>query len=244
MAGYSYSEWISAVGALIEVPIVNSASAVPSSDPNFNIYVPRAIDYAEQRIYRELDLLNTRVTDNSASLTPNYRRFSLPVSQGTIVVLEELNVFYPPGNRVQLTPVAREFLDISWPSDTPPSTPSVPAYFCMVDQGTVLVGPPPSSNFQMETVGTVRPLPLSATNTTTLLTQYLPDVFLAASMIAWTGYQRDYGAQSDDPQQAQSWENQYEMLIKSAGVEELRKKWQGPGWSSRLPTPLATPPQS
>ena len=81
-------------------------------------------------------------------------------------------------------------------------------------------------------VGTIRPNPLSNTNTTTFLTTYLPDAFIAASMIFASGYMRDFGSQSDNPAQAQSWEAQYENLIKSAGAEEVRKKWAGPGWQS------------
>lgn len=244
MAGYNFSDWITAVATLIEIPITNPALAAPSSDPNFNNYYPRAIEFAEQRIYRELDLLNTRVTDDTGSLTANSRRFSLPTSQGIILVLEELAVFNPPGTRNVLIPTARQFMDMAYPSDTPPSTPSVPQYYALVDQGTVIVGPPPSSAFGMETVGTVRPLALSATNTATMLTQYFPDVFLAASMVAWAGYQRDYGQQSDDPQLAMSWEHVYEAAIKSAGIEEFRKKHEGQGWGTKLPSPIATPAQT
>ena len=66
---------------------------------------------------------------------------------------------------------------------------------------------------------------MSVTNTSTQLTNFFPDLFIAASMIFATGYQRDFGAQSDNPAQGQSWENQYDLLIKSALTEEARKKF-------------------
>ena len=102
----------------------------------------------------------------------------------------------------------------------------------MIDQWNIIVGPWPDAAYRVEVVGTIRPNPLSNTNTTTFLTTYLPDAFIAASMIFASGYMRDFGSQSDNPAQAQSWEAQYENLIKSAGAEEVRKKWAGPGWQS------------
>jgi hypothetical protein len=58
-------------------------------------------------------------------------------------------------------------------------------------------------------------------------------------MIFITGYQRDFGAQSDNPQQAQSWEAQYNNLVKGAMLESLRQKFSGPGWTSLSAIPIA-----
>jgi hypothetical protein len=62
-----------------------------------------------------------------------------------------------------------------------------------------------------------------------------------ASMIFISGYQRNFGRQSDDPQMAQSYETQYMTLLKGATVEEFRKKYQSSGWTSMSPSPVATP---
>jgi len=56
-----------------------------------------------------------------------------------------------------------------------------------------------------------------------------------------SAYQRNFGRQSDDPQMAQSYESQYGMLLKSAMVEEARKKYEGAAWSSQAPAPVASP---
>jgi hypothetical protein len=40
---------------------------------------------------------------------------------------------------------------------------------------------------------------------------------------------------------AQSYESQYQTLLRSAGVEENRKKYEGPGWTSQSPSPIASP---
>ena len=60
-------------------------------------------------------------------------------------------------------------------------------------------------------------------------------------MIFATAYQRDFGAQVDNPAQGVSWEGQYSKLMQSANIEELRKRFMGPGWQSMQPSPIATP---
>jgi hypothetical protein len=244
--GYSYSEWINAVAVLLQYDgtITDAASASPSSNAAFNIAYPRAIEYAEQRIYREVDLLLTRVTDRTGALTPDSRTFTLPTDQGVYVVLEQLAVFVGGVRQPPLLPMAKEALEAMWPSDTAPAAPSVPTFWCPVDQVSVLVAPAPDIAYTVECFGTQRPAPLSAANTTTFLTTYLPDLFLAGSLVWWYGFQRDFGGMSSDPQTAVSWESQFQTLLKSADVEEARKKWSSQGWTSRTPAPLATPPQT
>jgi hypothetical protein len=82
---------------------------------------------------------------------------------------------------------------------------------------------------------------LSATNTTTFISLYLPDLFIMASMVYVSAYQRNFGRQSDDPQMAQSYEMQYQTLLKSADLEENRKKFEAAAWSSQEPSISATP---
>ena len=62
-----------------------------------------------------------------------------------------------------------------------------------------------------------------------------------ASMIYISAYQRNFGRQSDDPQMAQSYEAQYNALLKGAAVEEARKKFEAAAWSSQSPAVVATP---
>jgi hypothetical protein len=62
-----------------------------------------------------------------------------------------------------------------------------------------------------------------------------------ASMIYISAYQRNFGKESDDPQMAMSYENQYQLLLKSAGVEEARKKFESSAWSSQSPASVSSP---
>lgn len=243
MAGYDYSTYITDVGSALEVPVVDATLAAPFINDDYNNWLPRAIEYAEQRIYRELDLLFTHISDASTNLTANQRRFVLPSSQGTFIVVEEVNVTGPSG-AAQLLPVSKQYLDAAWPSNSSITAPSVPTVWCPFDQTSIFVGPPSDTAYPIEIVGTIRPAPLSSTNTTTVLTNYLPDLFMAGTMISWTGFIRDYGQSSDDPALAMSWEKVYETALASAGIEEVRKKMMSAGWNARLPSPIATPPQT
>ena len=76
---------------------------------------------------------------------------------------------------------------------------------------------------------------------TTFISTYLPDMLVMASMIYISAYQRNFGRLSDDPQMAQSYESQYQLLKNSALVEENRKKYQAAAWSSYSPAPAASP---
>jgi hypothetical protein len=204
---------------------------------------PQMITYAENRIYRDLDFVFTSVATTAYGLTIGSRQIVVP--QGTFVVPEQINVITPAGvtdpnlgTRNSLTPVTREFLDTVY---NIASQTGLPQYFCVFDDYRFLVGPYPDQNYSCEIVGTYRPDSLSSSNTTTFISLYLPDVFLMASMVYLSGYQRNWGKQSDDPQMAQSYESQYQTLLKGAMVEEARKKFESVAWTSQSPSIVASP---
>lgn len=219
---------------------------IPATDENYLQVLPNIIDDAEQRIYRELDLLATIVRDTSSTFTAGTRNFTFPQH---IVVSESINYFTPAGSttyRQQLIPVSREFMDAVYPDDAVSgcSCDLPPKYYAMITDQQIIVGPTPAEAYTVEVIGTIRPTPLSASNTTTYLTLYLPDLFLAESLIFGYGYMKDYGAQTDDPRSSTSWSAHYDQLLQSAIVEENRKKYAGPAWTPKQPSPIATPPRA
>lgn len=225
---------------------LSNLMVVPSSDSNFTTFLPGCIDYAEQRIYRDMDLLYTFVTDATVQLSSGIRNFNLSTVSGTYITVDQVNVITPAatlssaGTRIPLVPATRDFIDNSYPSQISSYT-GVPEYYAMRSNSVITLGPTPDAAYYVETVGTQRPTVLSSANSSTILTQYIPDVFMAASMVFAAGYMRDFGAQSDNPQMSQSWESQYQLLMKSAAVEQFRAKFQSEGWTSKQPNPIATP---
>jgi len=218
---------------------------VPVDDPGYVLALPNIIDDLEQRLYRELDLLATIVRNSSAALTSGNRNFSLPTG---FVVIEDINVITPAGTtdpelgtRNPLLPATKEVIDMLYPSS---AGAGVPQLFGMITQSSIVVGPWPDGNYQVEVVGTQRPAPMSAANQTTFLSVNLPDLVIAAGMVFACGYQKNFSAQGDDPQSAVSWESHFQKLLPSASIEELRKKFTSEGWSSKQPDPVATPPRT
>ncbi len=222
-------------------------TVVSTGDANFNTQMPGIIDYAEQRLYRELDLVATRITDTSSLgfTTANQRLTPLSTATGQFLVVEEVNIIdgtAATGDRYPATYTSRPFIDLCYPSNT--TATGVPQYWTMANSSTIVLGPVPDDVYTVEVIGTQRPTPLSSGNSSTFLSMYLPDLFMAASMVYVSGYLKNFGAMADDPKMANSWEAQYQLLKQSADLEEFRKKYQGDAWTSKKPSPVAAPPRT
>ena len=71
---------------------------------------------------------------------------------------------------------------------------------------------------------------------------YLPDLFIMASMIYVSAYQRNFSSASgNDPQMPVTYETQYQTLLRNAMAEENRKKFEAAAWSSQSTSSSATP---
>jgi hypothetical protein len=250
MPGLNYSQYVTQIA---EMAVVNPL------DVNFVAILPAMIDYAELRMYRDLDFMFTSTSIHSPSigLTAGNRNLSFPMTlpdgSGTIVVTEQLNLILPVGTddpdspnatRVALLPTTKEFLDAVYGSSATANR-GQPKYFAPFNENLFFVGPVPDASYRVEVVATYRPNSLYVNPPeplrTTFISQYFPDLFIMASMVYISAYQRNFGRQSDDPQMAQSYESQYMTLLKSASVEEARKKFEGPGWTSQSPSPISSP---
>jgi hypothetical protein len=212
------------------VTAVATALAVDASDADFLALFPTISNDAEQLLYRELDLVSTSVAANG-TMTANNRYFTLPTTDGSgnaihVIVVDAINVFDAASKRHPMKPVSRDVVDFFWPSDTAPAVTSIPTVFARVDDTRVLVGSAPGAAWTAEVVGTIRPDPISATNTTTFLSLYLSDLLFKAIMADANGVLlKNYGAAANDPQQAVSWEGAYQAALASAKTEELRKNY-------------------
>ncbi len=228
-------------------------------DPDFNAALDEIIVSAENRILRDLDLLSTRVPDDSGRLTQNRKLFVLPQDVGTYIVLEQLRVITPsqtPGATgiygPPLLPTTKDFIDTMFPEEAAPTSPSIPIYWAPLDQATVAIAPSPDQNYFVSCWGTMRPASLSprTPDPGTFISTQLRDLFFSAEMLMVSAEQRNWSARSDDPRASVNWLDEYSRIKNPALIEELRKKLSSTGWSSRLPNPLtataqqaAPPPQ-
>lgn len=251
----NYDTVVKTLQTMLEIPL-------NQSDENFTRIMPRIIEYAENRIYRELDFLAT-TSLTTATVTADSREVVLP---STVLVLRFLSVIIPTpdpipnttrfrnaNTRIMLERVSPEAMDVMWPQlDLPfPERSRVPKHYAII--GTPSLGPPqvlsytvrmnpvPDFAYTAEFTGVIRPTPLSATNIETYLSTIYPDLFCAACMIFASGYQRDFGAMADDPGKAMTWETTYNNLRQGVMLEVARLKGEASGWSSLPPAPIAQP---
>lgn len=222
----NYSQYVTRlVTNMAGISITDPSQPNPTTDPEFNNFLPEIIDYAEQRIYRELDFLATRTTDVSQATVSGSRNLPIP---SQLVVIEALALLLGPANRVALVSTTLDALDAMWPNVNLTQTPQfgVTHYAVYDQQGAasqVRIAPTPDNAYVAEFRGTFRPAPMSSSNQNSFLGTYLPDLFFTASMIHASDYMRNFGT-GDTPGMAQEWESQYNKLKTGAAVEELRKK--------------------
>ena len=261
---YTYASFQAALASEMVVPNNNV------NDANFVLILPTIIDYAEQRCYRELNLLNAEARQWFA-MTPYQRAQTFPVANSIvsippqaqqILVVERVKIW--PPNEVPAFPMVGppvfggepalpttvDYLDAVYSGLYPnPGPMGRPLRFAMIDDQTIAFGPMPDQPYLFEIHGSARPValylaaPADGTQTT-FLTSILPDLFLAAAMVSASGYRHNFGAQADDPKMAMSWEQQYQTLLGSAKSEEVRKRFLGwgPDMSSYPAPPMPGPP--
>jgi len=185
----------------LSVPTLNYASyisqtanliVISSNDPNYQTMLPGMIDYAEQRIYREMDPLREQVTDATTSVSSGIRTVALSTSFGNYITVDQVNILSSNSStRYPLTFTARPFLDAAFPSGA--TVTGIPQFYTMTSDTQVSLGPAPDQAYPIEFIGLQRPSPLSSANSSTFLTQYCPELFIAASMVFAFGYMRDFG---------------------------------------------------
>src|SRR5581483_6112461 len=159
----TYSNYVTALANMIPLA---------STDASYVAILPNCIDYAEQRIYRELDLIST-VSDVNAQITSGSRNLAIP---GSLIVLNSMNLITPNNvapdsansTRNPLQRVSLEFLNFVYPGNTSAAQ-GQPIYYAVLDGANVRFGPVPNNNWYAEFIGTVRPAPLASGNQTTFL---------------------------------------------------------------------------
>lgn len=217
------------------------------TDPDFLAQLPVFIRSAELRILRDLDLLNTRITDTSAALIPNNRRFILPTDQGSYQIVETvaLRMSYAQDitgtlfTQPPLQWVTKEFLDAAYPDDHAIGAPSVPVYIAPYTETEYAVGPAAGLAYPLTIYGVVWPATMTAQNNETYISVNLPDLFLAAEMIDVTMWEKQFGRTADEAQGATDWNAEYERIKGAANVVNLRQNIQGAGWGVNAPNPIA-----
>lgn len=246
----TWNTYFQAVANMMVVQTTTSGGVVVGVDPEVNVFMPQAVQYAELRIQRDLDLLPART---SRTYTLSTGSNQLVLSSNDFVTVETILVD-PGTGPVPLLPVSNAMLQNTYGSS---ATNGTPAYFAMYggDLATggntssyIVLGPPPAGNYPVTITGMVR-LPslyfyanvANAATGTTFISTYYPDLLIQASMVYVAEYQRNFSAVSSDPQMPGIYETQYQALMAAARAENARAKLEGSAWSAKSVPAIATP---
>ncbi len=262
----TYDEAVSWLQTALEIPL-------NQTDINFQRIVPLMFLYAEGRIYTDIPFLVTTITQQQR-LTALNRELILSDNVRTIdqicVCTPAGPVTYTSKRSPPLERISSTALDMFWPQAS--YKPGVPQKFALIGgtpQATLLADPfaltpppplpttpvqqwfqvvrmmpTPDKNYTIELTGLIRPDTLSPTNNETFLSTRYPELLMCACMVFASGYQRDFGAQAEDPGKALSWEAQYNTLAKGVMGEQARVRGEGPGYTPQPPAPLAQTPRA
>lgn len=195
--------------------------------PDFDALFPQATSYAEGRIYRDLVLLATRKQDTSLTTITGNR--SVAIGPTGIIVPEGFALLAPAGTRVPFDAASLDMIDQIWPVEAATVAPSISAWtpnlWALLDDHTIVYAPTADNSYTIELTGLFQPAPITQANPQTYLSTVYPELLEAACMVFLTGWLlHNYGSQSDNPQQAISYEGQYMTLMASAKAEEMRRR--------------------
>src|SRR5262245_10369814 len=228
-----YDETVEALQTILEVPINDE-------DENFLRIVPRAFEYASNRIHRDLRSVFP-IRKTTTTLTAGNREVLVPQA---VVNVQAMNVLSLTGRRSNLESVSTEALDIFWPDPTQTAFPDKYAIIgndSLANPFIVRLMPTPDQAYPAEFIGPVRPPPLSQTNTQTYLSVVFPELHLIAAAVYMAGYQRDF------QQAAAGYDGQYTRLLTSALIESRGQHaaadWYMPPDLTPSPPPTSGGPQ-
>jgi len=242
----TYNGYITQIAALAAYQTTSPAGVLQLFDGNgtvLNSVVSQMIDYAELRIQRDLDLEQSIINNSALALTSCTNTLTMDVN--SFMVIQDIS-YIASTKTTPILPTSKFFIQQVYPDS---SIQGPPVYFApyggdaTTTGGTsqlFLFGPTPDSNYPLSINGTVRMISLNSFNTSstpastlyTFISAYLPDLLLMASMIYLSSFQRNFGRASDDPAMAQSYESQYQALLKGAQTEENRRKMWASAWTS------------
>lgn len=246
----TYNGYVTQVATMAVVQTTTTSGVVVGVDQAFNDLIPQMLNYAELRIQRDLDLLPSQ-TSNTYVLNSGSNILQIPVDD--FVTIQTVGLVNGTAT-IPLLASTKEFLQNVY-NDS--SYTNQPVYFAMYGgdsasggntYNNIIFGPYSNSMYNISITGTIR-LPslykfsnqALANTGTTFISTYLPDLLIQASMIYISQFQRNFGPAANDPQMGPTYELQYQNLLKSAFVEEARKKFQASAWSAMSPPAAATP---
>jgi len=177
-----------------------------------NSVINTFITMAENRILRDIDL-DVFKLEVAGSLTAGNKFLTAP----TDILTHRYMMLTNPttGDQVFLDFRDTSFMKEYWPDGTDTG---VPKYYSVWDQNTFYVAPTPAASYAVELGYIYRPAQLSATNTTTWVSNNAPEALLYACLI------QAYSYTKGPPDMLAYFNNAYKESIQGLGVEQQGRR--------------------
>lgn len=197
----TYDELATNIRAYTEI----DSNAMPDSVINTFIML------TENKILRDVDLdvFKKEVTGN---LTPTNKFLSTPAD---ILTHRYLMVTDSDSNQVFLEFRDTSFMKEYWADG---SETGLPKYYSVWDQNTFYVAPTPDSNYTAELGYIYRPAQLSSTNTTTWISENIPEALFYGCLV------QAYSFTKGPTEMMGYFDNAYKEAIQTIGVEQQGRR--------------------
>ena len=168
------------------------------------------IQDAEFRILRDVDSDNNRkYATSSVIITQKY--FTVP---DNCLIIRSLQIFDTNGDIAFL-----DVRDVSFINEyNQDNNTGRPKYYANWDENTVIVAPTPDQAYNIQANYILKPTGLSATNTTTYLSQQFPNGLLYACLV------EAYGFLKGPNDMLQYYENRYKQAIEGFSLEQMGRR--------------------
>lgn len=163
----------------------------------FAAYIPTALDLAEERLFKELDLPDLEVKA-TGTLTQNSNLLNKPSGYKFANYL----MITVSGRYKTLKKRLETYINDYWPDIT---VTSIPTYYCDASQTQFKLAPTPDSNYTYEIKYSKQPVKLAVNNTTNYFTTNCSMLLYYATLIEMAKFMKAWG-------QISIWENTYETF--------------------------------
>lgn len=183
--------------------------AAEDDGTEFANYIPVSIDLAEERLIKDLDLidLEQKIT---GSLTANSNTVSKP---NDYKLPHFMNITVGTVKRL-LKNRKEDYLIDYWPDA---AQVGAPKYYSDSAFGIFSFAPTPDQNYQYQLKYLAQPPKLSTTNTTNYYTAQCKDLLYFASMIEQTQFMKAWD-------QVKVWESRYQQEVDAWNMQAARKR--------------------
>jgi hypothetical protein len=146
------------------------------------------IQDAEFRILREIDSDNNR-SYAQADIVAGQRYVNTPLINDETLVIRSAQITNSTGGADNSNRAFLEYRDTSFISEyNAEGTQGLPKYYSYWDENTIVLAPTPDQNYNMQINYILKPVQLSASNTTTYLSKEFPNGLLYACLIEAFGF--------------------------------------------------------